>query len=223
MADEPLSTKDLFLLAVGLYTLKPPLPGASSPKDYYLDKDKNYALRETEWNKFWLLSPQHAWEGVRHRGWLLANIAANLTESTHDFVAIKEPVFVSLDLFGSEFKPGTPPNPTEAIKQAVKTESGYERGIFSTLTVGLSEQESAGRRVAVLGAGMRRRTSVRKEESQALVADLEFFVPFWPFAGREDLKDKPLPNARSINAGIRIKRANGSSIGTTGKDEAPRD
>src|SRR5215212_8166947 len=146
MADEPLSTKDLFLLAVGLYTLKPPLPGASSPRDYYLhlNEHEKYALRETVWNLHWLPGPQHAWEGVRHRGWLLANIAANLTGSTHDFVAISEPVFVSLDLLGSEFKPGVPPKPSTAIKQAVTTESGYSRSIFTTLTVGLSQQESGG-------------------------------------------------------------------------------
>lgn len=222
MADEPLSTKDLFLLAVGLYKLKSSAPGASTGRDFYLDKDKNYALRETVWNPLWLLSPQRAWEGVRHRGWLLANLAANLTGSTHDFAAISEPVFVSLNLFGSEFKPGMP-NASEAVKQAVTTKTGYERGIFTTLTIGLSEQESAGQRVVVLGAGMRRRTRVWKEESQALQADVEFFVPFLPFAGGEEPADPTLPNARSINAGIRITRVNGSSIGTTGKDDDPED
>jgi hypothetical protein len=221
MADEPLSTKDLFLLAVGLYTLKGAGPTANSGKEYYLDKDKNNALRDTVWNKLWLLSPKHAWEGVRHRDWLLANIAHSLTGSTHDFSAIAEPVFVSLDLLGSEFKPV--PNAPPHITQAVTTKSGYERSIFTTLTIGLSEQESAGERVIVLGAGMRRRTRVWREESQALQADVEFFVPFLPLPSGKEPKDKTRPNARSINAGIRITRANGSSIGTDGTDDAPRD
>jgi hypothetical protein len=222
MADEPLSTKDLFLLAVGLFQLKTPPSDTGSGRDFYLDKEKNNALRETKWNVLWLLNPAHAWEGVRHRDWLFANLAANLTGSTHDFVAIAEPVFVSLDLLGSEFKPGTPPNPTKAIEQAVSPEGGYSRGIFTTLTVGLSQQESAGKPVVVLGAGMRRRTRVWKEESQALQADLEFYVPFLPFTGGDEPADKTLPNARSINAGIRITRANGSSIGLDkdGKDLA---
>lgn len=214
MADEPLSTKDLFLLAVGLYTVKAPPPSASSARDYYLHLDeekKKYALRDTAWNTLWMLSPRMAWEGVRHRGWLLANIAASLTGNTHDFTAIAEPVFVSLDLLGKEFKPGMP-NASEAIKQAVTSKAGYERSIFTTLTVGLSEQESAGQKVVVLGAGMRRRTRVWKEESQALQADVEFFVPFLPSAGGEEPKDKTLPNARSINAGIRISRASGSAL-----------
>src|ERR1043165_3310401 len=166
---EPLSTKDLFLLALGLYTLQPqppslhalelsPPPKDTSARDYYLDKSKNYALRETFWNPLWLLGPGRAWEGVRHRGWLLANIAANLTGSTNDFTAISEPVFVSLDLLGKEFKPDMP-NASDAIKQAVKS-GDYKRSFFTTLTVGLSEQESAGQRVVVLGAGMRRRTRV---------------------------------------------------------------
>lgn len=83
---------------------------------------------------------------------------------------------------------------------------------MTALTVGLSTQESAGRPVTVFGAGMRRRTRVWTEESQALQADVEYFVPFLPFTGREKPGDKTLPNARSINAGIRISRANGSAI-----------
>src|ERR1044071_4335699 len=209
MADEPLSTKDLFLLAVGLYKLKEEPLSLGLGRDYYLDKDKNYALRETVWNTFWLYSPQLAWQSVRHRGWLVANIAANLTGSTHDFSAIAEPLFVSLDLFGSEFKPHVPPNPTDAIKEAIRSKNGYERSIYTALTVGLSARESAGQQVLVLGAGMRRRTRVWKEESQALQADVEFFVPFLPFTGGEMPKDSTQPNARSINAGIRISRGNG--------------
>ncbi|MET0646945.1 MAG: DUF6603 domain-containing protein [Pyrinomonadaceae bacterium] len=220
---KPLSTTDLFLLTVGLYALKPPLPrGAASGKDYYLDKEKDYALRETEWNTSWFSGVKDAWEGVRHRDWLLANLAANLTGSTNDLGAISEPVFISLDLLGSEFKPGMP-NASDAIKQAVTSKNGYSRSIFTTLTVGLSDQESAGQRVIVLGAGMRRRTRVWKEASQALQADVEFFVPFLPLPSGKEPADKKRPNARSINAGIRISRANGSSIGTGGPDDAQVD
>lgn len=214
---EPLSTKDLFLLAVGLYTLKPPVPsGAASGQDFYLDDKQN--LRETMWNPLWLGGAKVGWESVRFRDWLLANIFATLTGSTHDFSAISEPVFVSLDLLGSEVKPDMP-NASEAINQAVKTETGYKRSIYTTLTLGLSEQQSAGQRVIVLGAGMRRRTRVWQEESQALQADVEFFVPFLPLPSGEEPADKTRPNARSLNAGIRISRTNGSSIGTLKPEE----
>ncbi|HEX7318174.1 MAG TPA: DUF6603 domain-containing protein [Pyrinomonadaceae bacterium] len=205
---EPLSTKDLFLLAVGLYKLQTPGPTAATGEDYYLDKNKQNELRETVWNLEWFQSPQKAWEEVRHRDWLFAHIASNLVGGTHDFTAIPEPVFVSLDLLGSEFRPGMP-NASEAIKQTVTSENGYDRGIFTTLTVGLSEQDG----VVVLGAGMRRRTRVWKEESQALQADVEFFVPFLPLSNNQPQVDSTRANARSINAGLRIARANGSSIG----------
>src|ERR1044072_307418 len=122
MADEPLSTKDLFLLSLGLFWVKPPPAQTPSARDYYLDKDKNYALRETMWNPLWLLNPARAWEGVRYRDWLFANIAANLTGSTHDFQAIAEPVFLSLDLLGSEFKPGLP-TATPATQQTGEAHS----------------------------------------------------------------------------------------------------
>src|SRR5215207_4807711 len=198
MADEPLSTKDLFLLAVGLYNLKKPGPQTSA-RDYYLDKDKQCALRETEWNVGWLASPGSAWEKVRYRDWLLANIVAELTGSTNDLTSISEPVFATLDLLGSEFRPGMP-NASDAIKQAVTTETGYERSIYTALTVGLSEQESAGQKVIVLGAGMRWRTRVWREESQALQADVDIFVPFLPLPSSTKPADVTRPNARSINA-----------------------
>lgn len=221
MADEPLSTTDLFLLVVGLYNLKTPGPQTTA-RDYYLDKDKKYALRETEWNVGWLTSPQSAWEKVRYRDWLLANIVAELTGSTNDLTSITEPVFATLDLLGSEFRPGMP-NASDAIKQAVTTETGYERSIYTALTVGLSEQESAGQKVIVLGAGMRRRTRVWREESQALQADVDIFVPFLPLPSSTKPADVTRPNARSINAGIRISRANGSSIGNEKKDKSGKD
>lgn len=221
MADEPLSTTDLFLLTVGLYNLKKPGPETSA-RDYYLDKDKQYALRDTEWNVGWLTSPQSAWDKVRYRDWLLANMLAGLTGSTNDLTAIAEPVFATLDLLGSEFRPGMP-NASDAIKQAVTTETGYERSIYTALTVGLSEQESAGQKVVVLGAGMRRRTRVWREESQALQADVDLFVPFLPLPSSQMAADVTRPNARSINAGIRISRANGSSIGNEKKDKSGQD
>jgi hypothetical protein len=221
MAVELLSTKDLFLLAIGLYKLKTPGP-ENSGRDYYLDKDKDYALRETDWNTQWFQSPQFAWERVRHRDWLIAALVAELTGNTNDLVSIAEPVFATLDLLGSEFRPGMP-NASEAVKQAVTSKTGYERSIYTTLTAGLSEPESVGRKRVVLGAGMRRRTRVWREESQALQADVEFYVPFLPLPGGQEPEDKTLPNARSINAGLRVSRANGSSIGNEKEDKSGKD
>lgn len=219
---EPLSTLDLFLLAIGLYKLKDSRPASiASGAEYYLD-DKTKALRETDWNKMWLALPGQEWQNVRHRDWLLANLAGNLLGGTSHFGAISEPAFVSLDLLSKEFKPLMPEN-SQVIKQIVETKNGYKRSFLTTLTLGLSEQSSAGRRVIVLGAGIRRRTRVWKEESQALQADVEFFVPFLPLPAGDPPADPSWPNARSINAGIRISRGEGSSIGAYGPDGKQED
>jgi hypothetical protein len=106
MADvKPLSTKDLFLLMVGWNRLKKPPSKADKAENYWLD---NGSLRDSEWNWEWPFSPKDAWESVRYRDWLMANIAANLTDSNQDFIAISEPLFVSLDLLPSEIKPRIP-------------------------------------------------------------------------------------------------------------------
>ena len=217
---EPLSTTDLFLLAIGLYKLKDSRPEAiATGEEYYLD-DKKRSLRETAWNQMWLAFPAWEWVKVRHRDWLLTNIVANLVGGTSDFGALSEHVLGSLDVLSKEFKPNRPEN-SEVIRQAVEPKSGYKRSFLTALAVGLSEQSSQGRRVRVLGAGIRRRTSVWIEASQALQADVEFFVPFLPLGTGEPPADPSWPNARSINAGIRISRANGSSIGReiVGEDE----
>jgi hypothetical protein len=217
----PLSTKDLFLLMVGLYRLKEHQPRTAQASKYYLDEHQK--LRETDWNTLWFISPQMAWDNVRHRDWLLGAIVANLTAGSQVFSAISEPVFLSLDLLPTEIKPGMP-NASAAIKQAVVSKSGYERSFLTTLSVGLSEQQSGEQRVIVLGAGMRRRTRVWTggDESQALQADVEFYVPFYVIPGADPPRDASLPNARSICAGLAITRANGGSIGTdsAGKDLA---
>lgn len=217
---EPLSTLDLFLLAIGLYRLKDSRPAkTASGEEHYLD-DAKKALRETAWNEIWLSEAEREWRNVRHRDWLLANLVANLVGGTSDFSALSEPVFVSLDVLSKEFKPGMPEK-SEVIKQIVETKTGYKRSFLTALTVGLSEQVSpapsgevtTGRRVIVLGAGIRRRTRVWKEEGQALQADVEFFVPFFPLPAGDPPADPSWPNARSISAGIRISRGSGSAIG----------
>lgn len=217
---EPLSTTDLFLLAIGLYRLKDSRPDTiATGEEYYLD-DKKRSLRETAWNEMWVVFPKKLWEQVRHRDWLLTNIVANLVGGTSDFGALSEHVLGSLDVLSKEFRPNRPEN-SEVIKQAVEPKSGYKRSFLTALAVGLSERVSKGRRVTVLGVGIRRRTSVWMEASQALQADVEFFVPFLPLGTGEPPADPSWPNARSINAGIRISRANGSSIGREieGEDE----
>jgi hypothetical protein len=213
MADvKPLSTKDLFLFMVGWNRLKKPPSKADKAEDYWLD---NGSLRDSEWNWEWPFSPKDAWESVRYRDWLMANIAANLTDGNQDFIAISEPLFVSLDLLPSEIKPDMP-DASEAIKQIVATKSNYQRSFFTTLSVGLSKGHSDGKEVFLFGAGMRRRTRVwgkGVDEDFALQADVEFFVPFYVFAGADPPPDKSFPGARSICAGIAITRPNGSSIG----------
>lgn len=213
--DKPLSTKDLFLLLVGLRKLDDPGP-KSSPKKYYLKDDGSEgdgSLRDSSWNWDWLSSPAIELMKVLYPDWLMANIAANLTGGKQDFSAISEPVFVSLDLLAKEFKPNMP-DASDAIKKMVVSKNGYDRSFLTTLTLGLSVQQSDGRDVVVFGAGLRRRTKVwQSDEAQALQADVEFFVPFYVFPTRDSSADDSLPNARSICAGISITRPGGSSIG----------
>jgi hypothetical protein len=206
---EPLSTLDLFMLAMGLYKLKESRPETiASGAEYYLD-DAKKSLRETVWNQ---IISETELKTVRHRDWLLGNILGNLVGGASDYNALSEPVFLSLDVLSKEFRPGVLTN-SDVIKQIVETKEGYKRSFLTALSIGLSEQVSAGRRVVVLGAGLRRRTRVWKEEGQALQADVEFFVPFFPLPAGDKPPDPLWPNARSINAGIRISRGSGSAIG----------
>jgi hypothetical protein len=207
--DKPLSTKDLFLLLVGLRKLDKPGP-KTSPKKYYLKDDGS--LRDSSWNWDWLSKPDIEINKVPYPDWLMANIAANLTGRKQDFSAISEPVFVSLDLLSKEFRRDMP-DASDAIKKMAVSKNGYDRSFLTTLSLGLSVQRSDNKDVVVFGAGMRRRTKVwRSDEAQALQADVEFFVPFYVFPTRGSSPDSLFPNARSICAGIAITRQNGSSI-----------
>jgi hypothetical protein len=220
---KPLSTKDLFLLIVGLQKLiKPPKPSeAASAEKYWLDKDG--ALRESEWNWDWIADPKAAWESVRYRYWLFGNLLANLTGHNQEFSAISEPLLFSMDVLTNEFKPGMS-KATPAINKILTSKGGYKRSFLTTLSLGLSKQQSNNQEVVVFGAGMRRRTRIwlPNTEEEALQADVEFFVPFYVAPGEGKSVDDAFPGARSICAGIAITRANGNSIGTDteGKDIA---
>jgi hypothetical protein len=205
------STKDLFLLAIGLFKLAQPGPKDPVPAELYYLKDGE--LRETQWNWDWLTNPSREWEQVRYRDWLIGNIAANVAGQDPNFVAVSEPIMVSMDLLTNEFKPNMK-GATDAIKKIVLSKSGYERSFITALSVGLSGQKSNGKDVVVFGAGMRRRTSIWRPgvASEALQADIEFFVPFLVLPGSGS-SDSSFPGARSMCAGIAISRANGSSIG----------
>ncbi len=207
-----LSTKDLFLLMMGMHKLVRPRPlNPMPPEEYYL---KDGELRESKWNWDWLASPAHAWQQVRYRDWLMANLVDNLVGHNQDFSAISEPMLVSLDVLTNEIKPGMS-NASDAIKQIVISKN-YERSFLTTLSLGLSKQQSAGQQVIVFGAGMRRRTCVwpTGDEGQTLQADVEFFVPFYVAPGEGKPTDDAYTNARSICAGIAITRPNGGSVGT---------
>jgi hypothetical protein len=141
-----------------------------------------------------------------------------------EFLAISEPVLVTFDLLASEIKPEMR-TASERIKKIVESDSGYQRAFLTTLTFGLSRQVSNGKDVVVFGAGLRRYTRVWLKgvsESEALHADIEFFVPFYVATGGDGVTGDKFPDARSICAGIALKRVNGSSIGldSTGKDLA---
>src|SRR5215510_11225377 len=121
MAEEKsLSTKDLFLLMVGLLKLKssPPRDKDTPGGKYWLD-DKG-DLRESEWNELWLVSPSVAWESVSYRDWLISKIVANITSNKHDFTTLSdsEPLVYSMDVLTKEFKPDQT-TASDAIKKAV--------------------------------------------------------------------------------------------------------
>jgi hypothetical protein len=213
---DSLSTTDIFLLMVGLYKLKDPQNDADSGDKYWL---KNGVLRESEWNLNWFASPQKAWESVRHRDWLIANLAVKITGQNQDFSAISEPMLVSLDVLSDEIKPGML-NASEATKKIVfNPKSGYERSFLTALSLGLSKRQSDKQEVVLLGAGMRRRTRVWVQgvEDEALQADVEFFVPFYVASGTLESTKDLFPGARSICAGIALTRVNGSPIGLDGE------
>ena len=193
--DKPLSTKDLFLLLVGLRKLDKP-GSKTSPKKYYLKDDGSEddgSLRDSSWNWDWLSKPDIELKKVPYPDWLMANIAANLTGRKQDFSAISEPVFVSLDLLSKEFKRDMP-DASDAIKKMTVSKNGYDRSFLTTLSLGLSVQRSDNKDVVVFGAGMRRRTKVwRSDEAQALQADVEFFVPFYVFPTRGSSPDSLFP------------------------------
>ncbi len=212
--DQPLSTKDLFLLMIGLCKLKQPPDELLSAEKYWRD---NGSVRESDWNLAWFLSPEQAWNDVPHRDWLIANIVNNLTGGTQDFSAISEPMLASMDVLTNEFKPRMG-QATDAIKELLVSKAGYDRSFLTTLSLGLSKQTSGSNEAFVLGAGMRRRTRVWKEMTNDDVqADVEFFMPFYVLPGA--VEDSRFP-VRSISAGIAITRTDDRAIG---KDETGRE
>jgi uncharacterized protein DUF6603 len=215
------STTDLFLLIAGLQVVKNPDRKPDSGEDYYLnepERTEERTLRDTEWNRLWFSSPGAAWENVRYRDWLIARLAESIAGPTPEFSAISEPPLVSMDVLSKEFTRGMA-GATDAINQVLVAKSGNERSFFSALSLGLSRQKIDGKEVFTFGAGMRRRACVWLTESEALQADVEFFVPFYVVPGSDHPKGAAFPNARSICAGIAIRKSNGTAIGLDDKKE----
>ncbi len=215
---KPPSTSDLFLLIAGLKTVKKPDVTADSGDDYYLnqpERTKERTLRETDWNQLYLNSPQFAWNQVRFRDWLMATVFENIAGRKHDFVAIAEPVIASQDLLGKTFTRDMAGG-TDAIRQALISDSGLERSFFSTLTFGISKQKVGIKEVFVFGAGMRRRVELWLTSEEALKVDVEFFVPFSILPNSEHGHEVSSSYARSICAGIAVSNSKGHALG---KDE----
>jgi len=211
------STKDLLLLIAGFNVLKSPPPTADKGDVYWLKEagtNEDRELRENDFNIDWLMSPAKAWDKVRFRDWLLATLFSAIASNKHDFVAIEEPLLASIDVLDKEFTKdmkGVSPS----IIEALKTKEGRPRSLFNTLTIGVSKHVVNKREVFVVGAGMRRRARFWITESNAIQADVEFFVPFYELPNSEPARDAG--HVYSINAGIVISHSDGSPIG---KDEA---
>jgi len=212
---KPPSTSDLLLLMTGLQKLKAPDSKADSGEDYYLDEAKltdERTLRGTLFNVDWLRNPKAAWESVRYRDWLIATLADNIASHNQEFSAISEPLLLSMDVLSNEFKPRMK-GMTPEIRQLLISKTEKERSLFFTLSAGVSKQKINDQDVFTFGLGMRRRASLWLTGEEALQADVEFFVPFYVLPNSDRPKDKLLLNARSICAGIVIRKSNDAAIG----------
>jgi len=98
------------------------------------------------------------------RDWLIANIVNNLTGGTQDFSAISEPMLASMDVLPTiQTAHG---QATDAIKELLVSK-GRLRSKFSDYFIAGPVQTNSGSNEAfVLGAGMRRRTRVWKENDE---------------------------------------------------------
>lgn len=222
MADaKPPSTTDLLLLITGLQLPKNPDKSADFGEDFYLNEPtttEERTLRETQSNPFWLGSPKAAWDGVKFRDWLIATLVAGIADHKTEYTAISEPLLFSMDVLSKEFKPGMA-GITKEIEELLLTKTKLERHLFSTLSVGISKRQIDGKEVFTLGAGMRRRASVWLNSQEALQADLEFFLPFYVLPSSSHPGDATFANARSICAGIIIRKSNGVAIGRDENDK----
>ena len=216
MADaKPPSTTDLLLLLFGLQVPKNPDKTADFGEDYYLNAPtttEERTLRDSHANPFWLRSPKAAWNDVKFRDWIIANLIANIASNKSDFTAISEPIVMSMDLLSKEFKPGMA-GITNEINALLKTKNNRERHLLSALSIGLAKRQMDGKEVFTFGAGMRRRATVWLTSEEALQADVEFFLPFYVFPSSSHPTDATFANARSICAGIVIKKSNDAPIG----------
>lgn len=209
----PPSTKDLLLLILGFYKLKTPPSGVTSGDAYWLN-ETHTELRESVFNPYWLGSPKAAWNEVKYQDFLIATLLENIAGHQQDFSAISEPLLASIDVLGKEFSRDMK-GATKAIQEVMQNKFGKERTLSTTLSLGVSKRKRNGKEVFLLGAGMRRRASFWVTESEAVQADVEFFVPFFNLTADSNSKEA---FDSSICAGIAITRSNGGAILEKHKD-----
>src|SRR5262249_8528890 len=210
---KPPSTSDLLFLIPGLQVVKTPNPKANSGEDYYLNElelTEERTLRETHWNDQYLGSLLPSWNKDRFRDWLIATLAQRIGGHKQDFTAISEPLLVSMDLLAKKF---TPDMASDAIIQALTSDSGKRRTYFSALSFGVSKQRVGTKEVFLFGAGMRRRVQLWLTGEEALQVDVEFFVPFWILPNSDHGPEVSAASVRSICAGIAVTKSQGNAIG----------
>ena len=212
---KPPSTTDLLLLLFGLQVPTNPDKTADFGADYYLNAPTTTderTLRESPPNARWLLSPEAAWNNVKFRDWIIATLATNIASNKQEFTAISEPMLMSMDVLSKEFKPAMA-GITREISDLLTTKNGRERHLFSALSVGLSKRLVDGKEVFTFGVGMRRSASVWSTSQEALQAAVEFFVPFFVLPSSSHPASATFANARSICAGIAVRKSNDAPIG----------
>lgn len=218
---QPPTTTDLLLLIFGLQQVIKPDGTAHKGEDYYLNppvRSDERTLRETKDNVLWLRDTKTAWDSVRFRDWLITTLFGNIADHKQELTAISENLVSSMDVLGKEFTHNMPGN-TDAINQAMVTKSGYSRSYYSALTFGISQHDFGGKDLYVFGAGFRRRARLWLTDSEALQADVEYFMPFYVIPNSDHPKGELFKNARSVCAGLAISKSNGTAIGEDGDNE----
>jgi len=203
---------DLVMLYLGAKVLKNPPAGTRSGQDFWTDGGEP---RELVW--FWQKEHNPFIATARYRGWLIAQIIANLTSDERPLVTFSAKGLRSKDLLESHIYPDM--HGTSAYTKAFTNpkNSPYLRHFRTSLVVGFTQAEGDQGNLITFSGGLRRQTKVHKRglEHEALKADFELMAPF--YLGTEEFESVPKawqipPGLCAIRFGMAISRE-GQALG----------